>query len=57
MTYNEVNIKYNYNGKTYIDTKNVYNHGNILKNYKPRQSMLYVINNNGNKEYFQYYKT
>lgn len=55
MTYSEVNIEYNYNNKTYIDTKNVYNHGNILKNYKPRQSMLYVINNNGNKEYFQYW--
>lgn len=55
MTYSEVNIEYNYNNKTYIDTKNVYNHGNILKNYKPRQSMLYVINNNGNKEYFQHW--
>ena len=55
MTYSEVKIEYNYNGKTYMDTKNVYNHGSILKNYKPRQSMLYVINDDEGKKYFQYW--
>lgn len=56
MTYNQVNIIYIYNGNDYTETKNVYNHGNVLQMYKPRQSMLYIINSaKGEKQYFQYW--
>ena len=61
MVYSEVNIVYYYNNKNYTDTKNIYNHGNVLQNYKPRQPMLYVINTKNSagesvKKYFQYWK-
>lgn len=57
MVYNQVNIIYSYGiDRTYTETKNVYNHGNVLQKYKPRQSMLYIINNaDGEKQYFQYW--